>query len=247
MNSLLMSVQGSPLFTATAAPYLVLDRDLTICSANRAYLGATGRDLDELVGEFVFDAFPDNPHDPDADGVEYLNRSLESVLRTSQRSNMWVQRYDVPGPGPDDDFIVKYWSPINSPIRDDRGRAIGILHHVEDVTPVCISTARRGDMEPPADTVDPESLIALRMRIVASSHNQEAYVSLAREVVQLRQALTSRVVIEQARGIIMAERRCGPGEAFEILRKVSNDSNVRLRDLAAGLVAGLQQRPRTDG
>lgn len=239
MNPQLMSVQRSPLFTATAAPYLVLDRDLIICSANRAYLAATGRELDELVGAYVFEAFPDNPHDPGANGVQNLSSSLESVLRTSQRSNMWVQRYDVPGPAPDDGFVVKYWSPINSPIRDDRGKPIGILHHVEDVTPVCDSAARHDDTAniPPGGSVDPDSLIALRMRVVTLSHNHEAYTRLATEVDQLRRALTSRVAIEQARGIVMAERRCGPGEAFEILRKVSNDSNVKLQELAAALVA----------
>jgi AmiR/NasT family two-component response regulator len=75
------------------------------------------------------------------------------------------------------------------------------------------------------------------MRVVTLSHNHEAYTRLATEVDQLHRALTSRVAIEQARGIVMAERRCGPGEAFEILRKVSNDSNVKLHELAAALVA----------
>jgi two-component system, response regulator / RNA-binding antiterminator len=242
MNPLLMSVQRSPLFTATAAPYLVLDRDLTICAANKAYLGATGRALDELVGAYVFDAFPDNPRDPDADGVKNLNMSLESVLRTSRRSRMWVQRYDVPGLAPDDDFILKYWSPVNSPIRDDSGRTIGILHHAEDVTPACAPAGRHGALAntAPAGPVDWESLSALRTRLVALSHNHEAYSLLATEAGQLRQALNSRVAIEQAKGIIMAERRCGPAEAFEVLDQAARRSNIKLRDLAAKLVALMQ-------
>jgi AmiR/NasT family two-component response regulator len=33
-------------------------------------------------------------------------------------------------------------------------------------------------------------------------------------------------VIEQAKGIIMAQQRCGPEEAFDLLRRVSQDSQI---------------------
>jgi len=49
--------------------------------------------------------------------------------------------------------------------------------------------------------------------------------------------MDSRAVIEQAKGIIMADRRCTADEAFAILAKVSQDSNRKLRDVAAALVA----------
>lgn len=63
---------------------------------------------------------------------------------------------------------------------------------------------------------------------------------------QLQTALSSRAVIDQAIGIIMAERRCGQDEAFDILRKASNDRNVKLRDVAQRLVASMREhrRPR---
>jgi hypothetical protein len=44
-------------------------------------------------------------------------------------------------------------------------------------------------------------------------------------------------VIEQAKGIIMAQSRCGEAEAFDILRRASQRSNVPVRDLAARIVA----------
>jgi GAF domain-containing protein len=53
---------------------------------------------------------------------------------------------------------------------------------------------------------------------------------------QLQAALTSRAVIDQAIGILTAQQRCPPHEAFRILRKMSQDRNVKLRDLAAELV-----------
>lgn len=52
-------------------------------------------------------------------------------------------------------------------------------------------------------------------------------------IAQLNAALASRAVIDQAIGIIMARRACSAGEAFVMLRKMSNDRNVKLRDLAA--------------
>lgn len=56
---------------------------------------------------------------------------------------------------------------------------------------------------------------------------------------QLHAAMSSRSVIDQAIGIIMANRRCGQEEAFSALRRMSNDSNVKLRDVAANLIASL--------
>jgi AmiR/NasT family two-component response regulator len=53
----------------------------------------------------------------------------------------------------------------------------------------------------------------------------------------MQAAMDSRAVIEQAKGIVMAERRCTAEEAFGMLVKVSQDSNRKLRDVAAALVA----------
>jgi AmiR/NasT family two-component response regulator len=44
-------------------------------------------------------------------------------------------------------------------------------------------------------------------------------------------------VIEQAKGIIMAQSACGDAEAFDLLRRASQRSNVPVRELAAQLVA----------
>jgi len=53
---------------------------------------------------------------------------------------------------------------------------------------------------------------------------------------QLQEALASRAVIEQAKGIIMAEHQLDADSAFEILKVRSQDSNRKLRDIAAGVV-----------
>src|SRR5262249_57504615 len=46
-------------------------------------------------------------------------------------------------------------------------------------------------------------------------------------------------VIEQAKGILMAQHGCGPNEAFDLLRRASQRFNVPVRVLAARLVHGV--------
>jgi GAF domain-containing protein len=60
---------------------------------------------------------------------------------------------------------------------------------------------------------------------------------------QLRAALASRAVIDQALGIIMAQERCTPGRAFEILRAASQNRNVKLRDVADSIVTSISGEP----
>ncbi|MEV6752986.1 PAS domain-containing protein [Streptomyces sp. NPDC051214] len=96
MHEILRATSGSPLFEVTAAPYVVLDTDLCIQGVNPAYLRATGRSREELMGVFMFDAFPDNPEDAHATGVLNLGSSLERVLRRAVPHDMGVQRYDMP-------------------------------------------------------------------------------------------------------------------------------------------------------
>ncbi len=55
--------------------------------------------------------------------------------------------------------------------------------------------------------------------------------------------LASRSAIEQAKGVIIAARRCDPDEAWETLRRASQQFNVKLRELAVALVEHLAGSP----
>ena len=59
----------------------------------------------------------------------------------------------------------------------------------------------------------------------------------------LQHALASRAVIDQALGIIMCQNRCTADEAFDILRTTSQNRNVKLRDIAAAMVAAVSGHP----
>jgi GAF domain-containing protein len=56
------------------------------------------------------------------------------------------------------------------------------------------------------------------------------------EAEQLRRAIDSRDVIGQAKGILMARRGISADEAFELLRRTSQDMNLKLRELAHTVV-----------
>jgi hypothetical protein len=91
---------------------------LAVCEVNRAYLEATSRERADLLGRHIFDAFPDNPDDSDADGVRNLNASLQRALATGAPDVMALQKYDIPvGDGASEE---RWWSPINTPVLDDR-------------------------------------------------------------------------------------------------------------------------------
>jgi ANTAR domain len=50
-------------------------------------------------------------------------------------------------------------------------------------------------------------------------------------------------VIEQAKGILMAQHHCGPEEAFGLLSRASQHANVKVRVLAERLVQQVTSRP----
>lgn len=64
---------------------------------------------------------------------------------------------------------------------------------------------------------------------------------------QLRASMASRAVIDQALGVIMATERCARDRAFAMLRSVSQNTNTRLRDLAAGIVTSVSGEPPDPG
>jgi hypothetical protein len=63
---------------------------------------------------------------------------------------------------------------------------------------------------------------------------------------QLQTALNSRIVIEQAKGVLAERLRLPMHEAFTLLRSTSRNTNRRLSDLAQAIVGGTEQiRPDT--
>jgi GAF domain-containing protein len=68
---------------------------------------------------------------------------------------------------------------------------------------------------------------------VANAHLYETTAALAE---QMQQAMATRAVIEQAKGIIMRDRKCNAEEAFDALVRLSQETHLKLRDIAQRLV-----------
>lgn len=118
-------------FEASPGAYLILNPDLIIVGATDSYTRATKTQREDLIGLYVFDAFPDNPEEKNATGVANLRASLQRVLATKNSDAMAVQKYDIKTP--DGRFEVHYWSPLNTPVLINH-EVHYIIHSVEDVT-----------------------------------------------------------------------------------------------------------------
>lgn len=66
---------------------------------------------------------------------------------------------------------------------------------------------------------------------------------LAEEVAQLREALESRAVIEQAKGVLMARHGCTADQAFALLGAVSRRRHRKVRAVAAAVVQEAARPP----
>jgi GAF domain-containing protein len=70
--------------------------------------------------------------------------------------------------------------------------------------------------------------------------NAEAFTRAQVTAASLEQALTSRWEIDTARGIVMAQQRCGPIQAFDVLRDMSQTQHRKLREIARELLDQVQ-------
>lgn len=105
-------------------------------------------------------------------------------------------------------------------LRDD---TIGALNLYRD-TP---GAFRARDIRLAQAFADVAAIGILQQRLVIDAQHRSA---------QLQHALDSRVLVEQAKGIICAERNMTMLDAFELMRSYARDHNRNLRDVAAAVV-----------
>ena len=72
--------------------------------------------------------------------------------------------------------------------------------------------------------------------------NAQAYWDARDLSENLEQAMLSRAVIEQAKGIIMATVRCDADGAMDILKNQSQTQNIKLREIAGEIVRNTSRR-----
>ena len=125
------------------------------------------------------------------------------------------------------------WHGIRSclalPLNAD-GKPVGALNlYSREASAFGVAEARR------AEDFAENASGALSLAVRLASH--------AALIEQLRSSLISRAVIDQALGIIMAREHCNQDRAFAILRSASQNSNRKLRDIAAAVVTSITGEP----
>ncbi|NML18759.1 PAS domain-containing sensor histidine kinase [Azohydromonas caseinilytica] len=170
-----LSADFRALFDAAPTPLLVVDvPQFRIVAVNDAYLHATMARREALLGLPMFEAFPDDPDDVEACGVQNLSASLRRVLATRRPDAMPLQRYPIRRPAAlGGGFEERWWNPINTPVLGSRGEVTLIIHRVEDLT-----EAMRLRSGWDAETRRPQELQALinqlRAAAVAAAQAQTA-------------------------------------------------------------------------
>lgn len=124
-----MRVDLDALFASARSPYVLLDKNLRMVWANDAYLEATGRERDALIGRLMTEEFP---APPESVSDQMLRNSFRRVLATGQSDHLPL----IPYPIETDDGRIeeRYWSATHTPIPDADGQVEFILQNTVDVT-----------------------------------------------------------------------------------------------------------------
>ncbi|MGW9129900.1 PP2C family protein-serine/threonine phosphatase [Streptomyces sp. NPDC055681] len=118
------------IFEASPSAMLVLNSVFVILDANSSYQNLVGRTRDELMGQYLFDAFPQE----DDSEVEDQKASMRRVLESRAQDVAGPIRHDLAEPDRPGVFAERYWSPINAPVLDSDGQVALIVHRLEEIT-----------------------------------------------------------------------------------------------------------------
>ncbi|OXM54972.1 GAF and ANTAR domain-containing protein [Amycolatopsis alba] len=147
-------------------------------------------------------------------------------------------REDGPASAVSDDLATSTTWPRFGPAAAERGAgALLSTALVPDARPPRLSGAINIYSRRPhgLDTTDQTAALLLATHASLALANVESVTRAQLEAEQLKRAVDSRDVIGQAKGILMARRGIPAGEAFDLLRRTSQDLNVKLVRLAETL------------
>jgi PAS domain S-box-containing protein len=123
------------LFEASPGLTLVVDPDFRIVAVSDAFGRATMTRREQILGRDLFETFPDEAADPEANGVSSLRASLLRVIQSREADVMALQRHDVLRREKGDrGGEVCTFRAVNSPVLGSDGAVRYIIHRVEDVT-----------------------------------------------------------------------------------------------------------------
>jgi len=146
-----------------------------IFAVSDEYLAVTGRTRNELIGREIFSAFPDNPVEPDADGVSRLEASFRRVCNSGSTDVMALQRYPIEvADGKGGGFEERWWHIVNTPVLGPGGQVSYIINRVEDVT----GYVREGSLQSDSLPATPETLMVTHELAQAARRMREQETNL---------------------------------------------------------------------
>ena len=126
-GELVASPEQTRLFDSWSLPIMLLDAEQRFVYANRAYLAATHKELDDVLGRYIFDAFPDSEA-----RVETVRAKFQHTLDTGETTVLDHQPFQLEF----EDGTVRdlVWEAVQDPVRNAAGQIVGLIQRAEDVT-----------------------------------------------------------------------------------------------------------------
>ncbi|MDX5436729.1 MAG: PAS domain-containing protein, partial [Pontibacter sp.] len=121
-------------FKALPGAYLLLTPDLKIAAATDAYLTATQTVRENLVGQHVLEALPEQTQSMKGHVLQQLQASLEQVLATGAPHEMPQQCIHLSAPQDSRGYKEHYVVLRNTPVLTSKGRVEHIIHEVVNLT-----------------------------------------------------------------------------------------------------------------
>ncbi|NNF90137.1 MAG: PAS domain-containing protein [Boseongicola sp.] len=120
-----MQLDFEAIFEDSPVPKMVLDDGLCFVAANAAYLEMVGKRREDLIGRYVFDAFPDDP--------EQIERMLEIFRRTLKGERPAFE--EIPFAIEKDGIVTDHWWSLHhAPMKGPSGEIEYLIQYSQDVT-----------------------------------------------------------------------------------------------------------------
>ena len=120
------------IFDVLPTPYMVVDRELRYVALNRAYADVVMRQAEELVGQQLFEMFPDH-----GESGRRLRASFEQVLADGEADTIAFIPYAIPVPEERGGGVEqRYWTATHTPILGADGQVEFVVQNTVDVTDI---------------------------------------------------------------------------------------------------------------
>ena len=233
------------IFASLPTAYLVMSPDLVIVEANPAYLELLGRTREELIGRYVFDAFPPATYALDATGANPLQLSFERARDSGAPDHMPLFRYQVVDRSTGRP-VPRAWSLISAPVLDDLGRTRFVLQRVEDVSEYLaererLSERREGGSWARLDGLEAD-LFARTQELQAALAAREAATGRLAAMAQVVLQLAAAETVQGLTGILAGAGLAAIGADGGAIALRDDDHGVVNLTLTPSLGGGAQRR-----